>query len=147
MNLGRFSSMGQGDTSQLELTRTKRELTRIDIENKRLNNLCESLKKKLDGAEYNVRDLEADLAVSDRKQYISTLIGSPLIISHIMFKAQSNNLVKEIKTKEKLEDRIKTDHDQMEKIKTELGTIKNNFKKAESNIEKLNETLKDLKVI
>jgi len=139
--------MGQGDTSQLELTRTKRELTRIDIENKRLNNLCESLKKKLDGAEYNVRDLEADLAVSDRKQYISTLIGSPLIISHIMFKAQSNNLVKEIKTKEKLEDRIKTDHDQMEKIKTELGTIKNNFKKAESNIEKLNETLKDLKVI
>ncbi|XP_060873661.1 cilia- and flagella-associated protein 58-like [Metopolophium dirhodum] len=117
-----FSSMGQGDTSQLELTRTKRELTRIDIENKRLNNLCESLKKELDGAEYNVRDLEADLA------------------------AQSNNLVKEIKTKEKLEDRIKTDHDQMEKIKTELGTIKNNFKKAESNIEKLNETLKDLKI-
>lgn len=55
--------------------------------------------------------------------------------------------MKEIKTKEKLEDRIKTDHDQMEKMKTELGTIKNNFKKAESNIEKLNETLKDLKVI
>ncbi|KAL5233330.1 hypothetical protein ACI65C_000740 [Semiaphis heraclei] len=117
-----FSSMGQGDTSQLELTRTKRELTRIDIENKRLNDLCESLKKELDGAEYNVRDLEADLA------------------------AQSNNLVKEIKTKEKLEDRIKTDHDQMEKMKTELGTIKNNFKKAESNIEKLNETLKNLKI-
>lgn len=64
-----------------------------------------------------------------------------------MFKAQSNNLVKEIKTKEKLEDRIKTDHDQMEKIKTELSTIKNNFKKAESSIEKLNKTLKDLKVI
>jgi len=140
--------MGQGDTSQLELTRTKRELTRIDIENKRLNNLCESLKKELDAAEYNVRDLEADLAVSDRKQYnISTLIGLPLIISHIMFKAQSNNLVKEIKTKEKLEDRLKTDHDQMEKIKTELSNIKNNFKKAESNKEKLNETLKDLKVI
>ncbi|KAL4090850.1 hypothetical protein QTP88_025616 [Uroleucon formosanum] len=117
-----FSSMGQGDTSQLELTRTKRELTRIDMENKRLDNLCESLKKELDSAEYNVRDLEADLA------------------------AQSNNLVKEIKTKEKLEDRIKTDHDQMEKIKTELGTIKNNFKKAESSIEKLNETLKDLKI-
>ncbi|XP_027854297.2 cilia- and flagella-associated protein 58-like isoform X2 [Aphis gossypii] len=117
-----FSSMGQGDTSQLELTRTKRELARMDVENKRLNNLCESLKKELDGAEYNVRDLEADLA------------------------AQSNNLVKEIKTKEKLEDRIKTDHDQMEKIKTELGITKNNFKKAESNIEKLNETLKDLKI-
>ncbi|XP_025192871.1 cilia- and flagella-associated protein 58-like [Melanaphis sacchari] len=117
-----FSSMGQGDTSQLELTRLKRELARIDVENKRLNNLCESLKKELDGAEYNVRDLEADLA------------------------AQSNNLVKEIKTKEKLEDRIKTDHDQMEKIKTELGITKNNFKKAESNIEKLNETLKDLKI-
>ncbi|XP_022182127.1 cilia- and flagella-associated protein 58-like [Myzus persicae] len=117
-----FSSMGQGDTSQLELTRTKRELTKIDMENKRLDNLCESLKKELDSAEYNVRDLEADLA------------------------AQSNNLVKEIKTKEKLEDRIKTDSDQMEKIKTELGTIKNNFKKAESNIEKLNETLKDLKI-
>lgn len=84
MNLGRFSSMGQGDTSQLELTRTKRELTRIDIENKRLNNLCESLKKELDGAEYNVRDLEADLAVSDRKQNISTLIGSPLILFPIL---------------------------------------------------------------
>ncbi|KAF0771613.1 cilia- and flagella-associated protein 58-like [Aphis craccivora] len=117
-----FSSMGQGDTSQLELTRTKRELARMDVENKRLNNLCESLKKELDGAEYNVRDLEADLA------------------------AQSNNLVKEIKTKEKLEDCIKTEHDQMEKIKTELGITKNNFKKAESNIEKLNETLKDLKI-
>ncbi|XP_026820655.1 cilia- and flagella-associated protein 58-like [Rhopalosiphum maidis] len=116
-----FSSMGQGDTSQLELTRTKRELARIDIENKRLNNLCESLKKELDSAEYNVRDLEADLA------------------------AQSNNLVKEIKTKEKLEDLIKTNHDQLEKIKTELSITKNNFRKAESNIEKLNETLKDLK--
>lgn len=55
--------------------------------------------------------------------------------------------MKEIKTKEKLEDHIKTEHDQMEKIKTELGITKNNFKKAESNIEKLNETLKDLKVI
>jgi len=141
--------MGQGDTSQLELTRTKRELTRMDMENKRLDKLCESLKKELDSAEYNVRDLEADLAVSDRKQYLymTSLIGSPLIIFHIMFKAQSNNLVKEIKTKEKLEDCIKTDHDQMEKIKTELGTIKNNFKKAESSIENLNETLKDLKVI
>jgi len=67
--------MGQGDTSQLELTRTKRELARMDVENKRLNNLCESLKKELDGAEYNVRDLEADLAVSGRKQCISDLIG------------------------------------------------------------------------
>lgn len=75
MNLVRFSSMGQGDTSQLELTRTKRELARMDVENKRLNNLCESLKKELDGAEYNVRDLEADLAVSGRKQCISDLIG------------------------------------------------------------------------
>ncbi|XP_025417535.1 cilia- and flagella-associated protein 58-like [Sipha flava] len=118
-----FSSMGQGDTSQLELTRTKRELTRIDAENKRLDNLCESLKKELDAAEYNVRNLEADLA------------------------AQSNNLVKEIKTKEKLEDRIKGDHDQMEKIKIELGIVKNNFKKSETNMEKLNETLKDLKIV
>jgi len=67
--------MGQGDTSQLELTRTKRELARMDVENKRLNNLCESLKKELDGAEYNVRDLEADLAVSGRKQCITALIG------------------------------------------------------------------------
>jgi len=56
--------MGQGDTSQIELTRTKRELNRIDAENKRLYNLCESLKKELDATEYNVRDLEADLAVS-----------------------------------------------------------------------------------
>lgn len=56
--------MGQGDTSQIELTRTKRELTRIDSENKHLNSLCESLKKELDVAKYNVRDLEADLAVS-----------------------------------------------------------------------------------
>lgn len=55
--------MGQGDTSQLELMRSKRELTKFDVENKRLNNLCESLKKELDVAEYNVRDLEADLAV------------------------------------------------------------------------------------
>lgn len=60
----RFSSMGQGDTSQLELMRTKREMTKFDVENKRLNNLCESLKKELDAAEYNVRDLEADLAVT-----------------------------------------------------------------------------------
>lgn len=35
----------------------------------------------------------------------------------------------------------------MEKMKSELTTVKNNFKKAETNIEKLNETLKDLKVI
>jgi len=55
--------MGQGDTSQIELTRTKREINRIDAENKRLNNLCEFLRKELDSAEYNVRDLEADLAV------------------------------------------------------------------------------------
>lgn len=60
--------MGQGDTSQLELTRTKRELTKLDVENKRLNNLCESLKKELDAAEYNVRDLEADLAVNRSRQ-------------------------------------------------------------------------------
>ncbi|VVC44830.1 Hypothetical protein CINCED_3A000974 [Cinara cedri] len=93
---GLFSSMGQGDTSQIELTRTKRELTRADAENKRLDSLCESLKKELDAAEYNVRDLEADLA------------------------AQSNNLVKELKTMEKLEDRIKIDHEQMEKLKSEL---------------------------
>lgn len=63
------------------------------------------------------------------------------------FKAQSNSLVKETKTKEKLEDRVKTVNDQMEKMKSELTTVKNNFKKAETNIEKLNETLKDLKVI
>jgi len=62
------------------------------------------------------------------------------------FKAQSNELVKEIKTKEKLEDRIKIDNDQMEKIKSELNAVRNNFKKAEGNVEKLNETLKDLKV-
>lgn len=62
------------------------------------------------------------------------------------FKAQSNELVKEIKTKEKLEDRIKIDNDQMEKIKSELNAVRNNFKKAEANVEKLNETLKDLKV-
>lgn len=55
--------MGQGDTSQIELTRTKRELTRADAENKQLDGLCKSLKKELDAAEYNVRDLEADLAV------------------------------------------------------------------------------------
>lgn len=63
------------------------------------------------------------------------------------FKAQSNSLVKETKTKEKLEDRVRTVNDQMEKMKSELTTVKNNFKKAETNIEKLNETLKDLKVI
>lgn len=57
--------MGQGDTSQIELTRTKRELGRMDAENKRLDNICESLRKELDSAEYNVRDLEADLAVRD----------------------------------------------------------------------------------
>lgn len=55
--------MGQGDTSQIELTRTKRDLTKADAENKRLDSLCESLKKELDAAEYKVRDLEADLAV------------------------------------------------------------------------------------
>lgn len=55
--------------------------------------------------------------------------------------------MKEIKTKEKLEDRIKSDHDQMEKIKSELSTTKNNFKKSETNMEKLMETLKDLKVM
>jgi len=55
--------------------------------------------------------------------------------------------VKEIKTKEKMEDRIKIDHDQMKKIKTEFDTIKNNSKKAEIKIEKLNETLQDIKVI
>jgi len=71
--------MGQGDTSQLELTRTKRELTKKDMENKRLDNLCESLKKELDSAEYNVRDLEADLAVSSHKHYI---IISKLIAVH-----------------------------------------------------------------
>lgn len=56
--------MGQGDTSQIELTRTKRELARLDAENKNLANLCEKLKKELNDAEYNVRDLEADLAVN-----------------------------------------------------------------------------------
>lgn len=56
--------MGQGDTSQIELTRTKRELSRLDVENKHLVDLCETLKKELNAAEYNVRDLEADLAVS-----------------------------------------------------------------------------------
>lgn len=56
--------MGQGDTSQLELTRTKRELTKIDSEKKRLDDLCDSLKKELEAAECNVRDLEGDLAVS-----------------------------------------------------------------------------------
>jgi len=55
--------------------------------------------------------------------------------------------VKEIKTKEKMEDRIKIDQDQMKKIKTELNTIKNNSKKAEIIIEKLNETIQDIKVI
>lgn len=62
----RFSSMSQGDASQIDLTRTKRELTRINGENKRLDNLCESLRKELDATEYNVRDLEADLAVCSR---------------------------------------------------------------------------------
>lgn len=62
-------------------------------------------------------------------------------------KAQSNNLVKEIKTKEKLEDRIKIDHEQMEKLKSELFSVKNNFKKAEITTEKLNEILKDLRVL
>lgn len=65
----------------------------------------------------------------------------------IKIKAQSNNLVKEIKTKEKLEERIKIFHDQMDKIKSELSTVKINFKKAETKIEKLNETLKELKVM
>lgn len=46
-----------------------------------------------------------------------------------------------------MEDRIKGDHEQMEKIKSELSTVKNNFKKSETMIEKLNETLKDLKVL
>lgn len=55
--------------------------------------------------------------------------------------------MKEVKTKEKLEDRIKIDGDQMEKIKSELGTAKNSLKKAESTVDKLNETLKDIKVI
>lgn len=64
-----------------------------------------------------------------------------------MFKAQSNSLVKEVKTKEKLEDCIKIDRDQMEKIKSELGATKNSLKKAEATVEKLNETLKDIKVI
>lgn len=63
------------------------------------------------------------------------------------FKARSNNLVKEIKTKEKLEDRIKIDHEQMEKLKSELFSVKNNFKRAETTTEKLNEILKDLRVI
>lgn len=66
--------MGQGDTSQLELMRTKRELTKFDVENKRLNNLCESLKKELDAAEYNVRDLEADLAVISGLKYSHSYI-------------------------------------------------------------------------
>lgn len=56
--------MGQGDTSQIELTRTKRELTRLDAENKCLVNLCETFKKEINDAEYKIRDLEADLAVS-----------------------------------------------------------------------------------
>lgn len=74
--------MGQGETSQLELTRTKRELTRIDAENKRLDKLCESLKKELDAAEYNVRDLEADLAVRSRRQLPchSSLILFPVLL-------------------------------------------------------------------
>lgn len=59
----RFSSMGQGDTSQVELTRAKRELTKTVADNKRLDAMCRSLKERLDSAEYNVRDLEADLAV------------------------------------------------------------------------------------
>lgn len=46
-----------------------------------------------------------------------------------------------------MEDRIKIDQDQMKKIKTELNTIKNNSKKAEIIIEKLNETIQDIKVI
>lgn len=68
-------------------------------------------------------------------------------MSHFIVKAQSNNLVKEVKTNEKLEDRIKFDHDQMERIQTELNTIKNNFKKSETTVEKLNDLLKELKVI
>lgn len=55
--------MGQGDTSQIELTRTKRELIKAVAENNRLDGLCESLKKELNASEYHVRDLEADLAV------------------------------------------------------------------------------------
>lgn len=137
--------MGQGDTSQIELTRTKREMTRIVSENKRLDGLCESLKKELDAAEYKVRDLEADLAVRSSKKPILKIFLT--FISCVVVKAQSNNLVKEIKTKEKLEDRLKTDHEQMEKFKSELGTVKNSYKKAEISIEKLSETLKDLKVI
>lgn len=41
---------------------------------------------------------------------------------------------------------MKNDHEQMAEIKSELGTVRNNLKKAEINVEKLNETLKDLKV-
>lgn len=55
--------------------------------------------------------------------------------------------MKEIKTKEKLEDRINIDHEQIEKMKSELFAVKNNFKKAEATAEKLNETLKDLRVM
>lgn len=46
-----------------------------------------------------------------------------------------------------MDDCIKAYQEQMEKMKTELGTTKNNFKKAEINIEKLNETLNEMKVI
>lgn len=55
--------MGQGETSQIELTRTKRELTKTVAENNRLDGMCESLRKELNASEYRVRDLEADLAV------------------------------------------------------------------------------------
>ncbi|XP_050424548.1 cilia- and flagella-associated protein 58-like [Adelges cooleyi] len=119
---GLFSSMGQGDTCQIELKRAKQELTKIDVENKRLNALCQTLEKELEATEYNVRDLEADLA------------------------AQSNQLVKEIKTKEKLEEQLKVNNDEMEKIKSDLGATKNHLKKSEDNLEKINETLKELKV-
>lgn len=151
--------MGQGDTSQVELTRAKRELTKTVADNKRLDALCRSLKEQLDTAEYNVRDLEADLAVRVHRTLsvrkgpgrVRLRAGSFFVILFLlydtMFKAQSNSLVKEVKTKEKLEDRMKIDRDQMEKIKSELGATKNSLKKAESTVEKLNETLKDIKVI
>ncbi|XP_050524509.1 cilia- and flagella-associated protein 58-like [Daktulosphaira vitifoliae] len=119
---GLFSSMSQGDTCQLELMRTKRELTKFDDENKRLDDLCQHLKSELDTAEYNIRELEADIT------------------------AKSNQLVKETKLKEKLEEQLHTNNEEMEKIKSELNSTKNNLKKTEIDLEKNNDTLKQLKI-
>lgn len=70
-----------------------------------------------------------------------------LIISDANLKAKSNQLVKETKLKEKLEEQLKANNYEMEKMKSDLNSVKSILKKTENDLEKNNDTLKQFKVI